>query len=198
MFSFSGIRQTAPSIRSDGLLIRCPENSDYGAWRTLRLESRNFLEPFEPRWSEHELTARNFAAKVRRNRRDAQNGVEYSFLIFVSDIHPHLLVGGMTLSNIRRRAAQNITLGYWMGQRFAGKGIMTRAVALVLPFVFDTLSLHRIEAACLPDNVASRRVLTRNGFQEIGIAENYLQINGAWRDHMLFGLTRERYDSFCG
>lgn len=75
---------------------------------------------------------------------------------------------------------------------------MTRAVALILPFVFDTLNLHRIEAACLPDNMASRRVLSANGFREIGIAENYLQINGEWRDHMLFALTREHYDGLAG
>lgn len=154
--------------------------------------------PYEPRWSEFELTQKAFAARVRRNRRDAASGEEYSFLIFDSRSRIPRLMGGLTLSNIRRRAAQNVTLGYWMGVDFAGKGIMSRSVALILPFVFDTLGLHRIEAACLPDNHASRGVLTNNGFREIGLAEHYLQINGAWRDHLLFALTAERYNGFAG
>lgn len=198
MFTFAAIRPTTPEIRGDGLMLRSPRQNDYPAWRSLRLASRSFLAPFEPRWSEAELSQRNFAARVRRNRRDALYGTEYSLLIFTQQGRRSTLVGGMTLSNVRRRAFQNVTLGYWMGAEFAGKGIMTRAVALILPFVFDTLNLHRIEAACLPDNMASRRVLSANGFREIGIAENYLQINGEWRDHMLFALTREHYDGLAG
>lgn len=196
MFTFASRRLSGPEISGDGLTIRCPQQGDYRAWRKLRLGSRAFLTPFEPIWTDLELSARSFAAKVRRNRRDAAYGTEYALLIFQGR-KADVLVGGLTLSNIRRRAAQNVTLGYWMGEGFAGKGIMTRSVALILPFVFDTLDLHRIEAACLPENAASRRVLSNNGFQEIGLAENYLQINGDWRDHVLFGLTRERYDSFC-
>ncbi len=198
MFSFVSSRQTTPVIVGDGLTIRCPHLTDHAEWRALRLKSRQFLTPFEPRWGENELTARGFAERVRRNRRDASAGTEYSLLIFDHSPGRPVMVGGMTLSNIRRRAAQNVTLGYWMAVDFAGKGIMTRAVALILPFVFDTLQLHRIEAACLPDNIASRRVLSANGFKEIGYAEYYLQINGEWRDHVLFALTREQYNAFAG
>lgn len=198
MFSFAAIRTNTPEIRGDGLVMRSPRQSDYGAWRKLRLDSRTFLTPFEPRWSEVELSTRSFAARVRRNKRDALYGTEFSLLIFSDNANRSTLVGGMTLSNIRRRAFQNVTLGYWMGEQFAGRGIMTRAVALILPFVFDNLNLHRIEAACLPDNLASRRVLSANGFREIGLAENYLQINGEWRDHVLFALTREHYDDLAG
>lgn len=198
MFTFAAIRQTTPALSGDGLLVRCPQQADYTEWRDLRFRSREFLMPYEPRWPETELSARNFAARVRRNRRDATYGTEFSFLIFLQERRRSTLVGGMTLSNIRRRAAQNVTLGYWMGVEFAGKGIMKRSVALILPFVFDTLNLHRIEAACLPDNIASRRVLTGNGFREIGLAEHYLQINGRWCDHLLFALTREQYDDLAG
>jgi ribosomal-protein-alanine N-acetyltransferase len=101
----------------------------------------------------------------------------------------------LTLSNIRRRAAQFVNLGYWMGQQYAGRGLMTEAVGTAIPFVFDTLGLHRIHAAFIPDNKASRRVLEKNGFKEEGFAENYLQIDGKWADHVLFGLTREHYES---
>ncbi|RDE10622.1 GNAT family N-acetyltransferase [Pelagibacterium lacus] len=198
MFSLAAVRSQLPTIRSDGLLLRLPQQADYSDWQALRRASRSFLTPFEPRWSESELGPRSFSARVRRNRREALEGTDYSLFIFTADGPRPTLVGGLTLSNVRRRAFQNVTLGYWMGAQFSGKGIMTRAVALVLPFVFDTLNLHRIEAACLPDNAASRRVLSRNGFAEIGIAERYLQINGEWRDHMLFALTQERYDSLAG
>ncbi len=198
MFTFAAIRQPMPEVRGEGLLLRTPQMQDYTEWRDLRLESRAFLAPFEPRWSEAELSLRGFTGRVRRNRREAMAGTEFSLFIFQRAGKSQRLVGGMTLSNVRRRAFQNVTLGYWMGAKFAGKGIMTRSVALILPFVFDTLGLHRIEAACLPDNAASRRVLTSNGFHEIGIAEHYLQINGAWRDHVLFGLTREQYDALAG
>ncbi|MNT85455.1 putative ribosomal N-acetyltransferase YdaF [compost metagenome] len=81
-----------------------------------------------------------------------------------------------------------------MGQPFAGQGLMSEAVGVSLPFVFDTLDLHRIHAAFLPGNAASRRVLEKNGFVEEGFAEKYLQINGRWEDHVLMGLTKERYE----
>jgi ribosomal-protein-alanine N-acetyltransferase len=72
---------------------------------------------------------------------------------------------------------------------------MTEAVGLIIPYCFETLGLHRIHAAFLPDNRASRRVLEKNGFREEGYAEHYLQIDGKWADHVMFGLTRERYDA---
>lgn len=198
MFSLAVIRPQTPVVQGDGLVLKTPQLSDYAAWRQLRHQSRSFLIPFEPRWSEADLNLRSFTARVRRNRREALEGTEYALFIFQSEKGRQTLVGGMTLSNVRRRAFQNVTLGYWMGADYAGKGIMTRAVALVLPFVFDTLDLHRVEAACLPDNAASRRVLVSNGFCEIGIAEHYLQINGEWRDHMLFALTHEQYEGLAG
>src|SRR5690606_28086395 len=94
---------------------------------------------------------------------------------------------------IRRRAAQYGNLGYWMGEEFAGRGLMSEAVATLLPFYFETLGLHRLHAACLPHNAASRRVLEKNGFREEGYALNYLQIDGKWADHVLFALTRETW-----
>ena len=152
--------------------------------------SRDFLKPFEPRWTEADLSRRLFALRVRRARQEAEEGTDYSFFIFENDA----LVGGITLSNIRRRAAQFVTLGYWMGQPYAGQGLMTEAVGLALPFIFETLDLHRVHAAFLPNNTPSRRVLEKNGFVEEGFAERYLQINGRWEDHVLMGLTRERWE----
>lgn len=188
-------RDDTPVLMGPRVTLRAPRPSDYVAWRTLRKESRDFLKPYEPRWSEADLSHRVFAARLKRGREEARAGTDFTFFIFLREEGRERLVGGLTLSNIRRRAAQFVTLGYWMGRDFAGRGLMTEAVGAVLPFVFETLGLHRIHAAFLPDNIASRRVLEKNGFKEEGFAEAYLQIDGKWCDHVLFGLTRERYEA---
>ena len=177
------------------LLLRLPQNGDYQAWYGLRKASRDFLKPFEPRWTEADLARTVFTTRVKRARQEAEEGSDYSFLIFSTANGGETLVGGLTLSNVRRRAAQFVNLGYWMGRDFAGQGMMTEAVGITLPFVFDSLDLHRVHAAFLPGNAASRRVLEKNGFAEEGFAPGYLQIDGRWEDHVLFGLTRERYEA---
>ena len=188
-------RDDTPVLMGRRVTLRAPRPGDYQAWRTLRKESRDFLKPFEPRWTEADLSQSVFTARFRRGREEAKAGTDYSFFIFLREGGREVLVGGLTLSNIRRRAAQYVTLGYWMGRDFAGQGLMTEAVGTVVPFAFETLGLHRIHAAFLPANTASRRVLEKNGFKEEGYAENYLQIDGKWCDHVLFGLTRERYEA---
>ena len=183
------------ALRGPRLLLRLPQMGDYEPWYHLRSSSRDFLKPFEPRWTEADLGRRVFAMRVKRAREEAEEGSDYSLFVFLAQGSQDVLVGGITLSNIRRRAAQFVNLGYWMGRDFAGQGMMTEAVGITLPFVFDSLDLHRIHAAFLPGNAASRRVLEKNGFSEEGFAEKYLQINGRWEDHVLFGLTKERYES---
>lgn len=182
------------ALRGSRVLLRLPQLGDYDPWYTLRQSSKDFLRPFEPRWTEADLARRVFITRVKRAREEAEEGTDYSFFVFLASGGRETLVGGITLSNIRRRAAQFVNLGYWMGQQYAGQGLMSEAVGVSLPFIFDTLELHRIHAAFLPGNAASRRVLEKNGFAEEGFAEKYLQINGRWEDHVLFGLTRERYD----
>lgn len=183
------------TLRGPRLSLRLPQMHDYTQWYALRRASQDFLRPFEPRWTELDLQRRVFAMRVRRAREEAEEGTDYTFFLFSGENGVETLVGGITLSNIRRRAAQFVSLGYWMGQNYAGKGMMTEGVAIVVPFVFETLDLHRIHAAFLPTNTASRRVLEKNGFVEEGFAKSYLQINGRWEDHVLMGLNRERWES---
>lgn len=183
------------ALQGPRLTLRLPQMRDYPAWYALRRSSHAFLKPFEPRWTEADLARSVFAMRVKRARQEAEAGTDYTFFLFSRGAPEAVLVGGITLSNIRRRAAQFVNLGYWMGQPYAGKGLMTEAVSVVLPFIFDTLDLHRAHAAFLPTNTASRRVLEKNGFVEEGYAERYLQIDGRWEDHVLMGLTRERWQA---
>jgi [ribosomal protein S5]-alanine N-acetyltransferase len=101
------------------------------------------------------------------------------------------LIGGLTLANVRRGCAQAGSLGYWMGAPFARQGHMTAAVNVVIPFAFGSMRLHRIEAACIPANVASVRLLEKTGFKREGFARQYLCIDGIWQDHLLYARLKD-------
>jgi ribosomal-protein-alanine N-acetyltransferase len=175
-----------PLVRGDGLYLRPAIAADYPAWARLREQSRDFLTPWEPTWLSDDLTRAAFRRRLRRQAEDMAGDESFAFLIF--DSTSEELLGGLTLGGIRRGVAQAATLGYWMGAPHAGKGHMTRAVAAVVRFGFDSLRLHRIEAACIPDNAPSIALLERNGFEREGFARAYLKINDAWRDHILLAL----------
>ncbi len=181
--------ETRPHIEGDGVYLREPRMSDYAAWVALRAGSREFLEPWEPRWPRDELERNTFRRRIRYYYRDARQDLGYAFFLFrTSD---NSLIGGATLSNIRRGVSQTCSLGYWIGAPYARQGYMTRGVRAITWFVFDVLRLHRLEAACLSENKASAALLTRTGFQYEGLARRYLKINGTWQDHWLFALLAE-------
>lgn len=175
-------------ISGEGLYLRHPLPGDFAAWSRLRAQSRAFLEPWEPVWPADDLTRAAFRRRLRRYQRDIREDVAYPFLIFRKG--DDRLMGGCTLSNVRRGVAQSASLGYWVGEPFANQGVMTAAVRALLPYVFDELQLHRVEAACLPNNEPSKRLLRHCGFTEEGYARAYLRINGAWQDHVLFAILR--------
>ena len=175
-----------PVIETDRVLLRAPQMSDYPAWAELRAASQDFLVPWEPLWAPDELSRASFRRRIRHYMRDMREDVGYA--LFVYDTCSTALVGGITLCNVRRGVTQSCTLGYWVGAAYARQGFMTAAVRAVVPFVFDSLELHRLEAACLPENTASMRLLERVGFKREGLARRYLRINGDWRDHVLYGL----------
>jgi [ribosomal protein S5]-alanine N-acetyltransferase len=187
LFGLTRSPSPEPLLRGDGLYLRPASPSDYPSWSKLRALSRGFLGPWEPSWPDDDLTRAAFRRRLRRQDDDIARDEAYSFLIFdsVSDE----LLGGITLGGVRRGVSQSGTLGYWMGAPNAGKGRMTRAVAATVEFAFSRLRLHRIEAACIPENAPSIALLQRNGFRREGYARGFLRINGAWRDHVLFGLV---------
>jgi len=186
LFGLARSADPQPMVRGDGLYLRPAIAADYSAWARLREQSRAFLTPWEPTWPSDDLTRAAFRRRLRRQAEDIARDEGFAFLIFESTSDE--LLGGLTLGGIRRGVAQAATLGYWMGAPHAGKGRMTRAVAAVVRFGFDTLRLHRIEAACIPDNAPSIALLERNGFQREGFARAYLKIDDAWRDHILLAL----------
>ena len=174
-------------VRGDRLVLRPLAMSDYPAWAEIRALSRSHLIPWEPAWSRDELSRSAFRRRLRFYQREAREDMGYAFAIFEEP--GGTLAGGVSLSNVRRGVTQAAALGYWLGEPFCGRGLMTRALAALVPFAFDELRLHRIEAACMPQNTASVAVLRRSGFEQEGLARRYLKINGAWRDHLLFAMV---------
>jgi ribosomal-protein-alanine N-acetyltransferase len=175
-----------PVIETDRVLLRTPQMTDYPSWAELRAQSRDFLTPWEPLWASDELSRASFRRRIRHYMRDLREDMGYALFIFSAATGT--LVGGLTLCNVRRGVTQACTLGYWVGAPYARQGYMTAAVRAVIPFVFDSLELHRLEAACLLANTASIRLLEKTGFTREGVARRYLRINGAWQDHLLYGL----------
>lgn len=183
---------SAPSAlepRGGGLLLRAPQSGDFLSWAQLRERSRAYLTPWEPVWPSDDLTRAGFRRRLRRYAEDILADRAYPFLIFRE--RDGVLVGGITLANVRRGIVQAGTVGYWVGEPYAGHGYMTAALRLLLPTLFGELHLHRVEAACIPGNIASVRVLEKCGFVREGLARRYLCINGIWQDHLLFGLLHE-------
>ncbi|MDR9484154.1 MAG: GNAT family protein [Sediminimonas sp.] len=175
-------------IETERMTLRTPVHSDFLAWSTLRRDSADFLTPWEPSWASDHLTRKAFSNRVYWASRSVAAGTAMPlFLIRRSD---STLIGAITLDNIRRGPAQAGTLGYWIGQPYARQGYMREAIEAVVHHAFHRLDLSRVEAACLPENAASRGVLERCGFKYEGVAQSYLQIDGRWRTHVLYAALR--------
>ncbi|WP_026381178.1 GNAT family N-acetyltransferase [Afifella pfennigii] len=177
------------TITGEGVFLRTPQITDFSAWAALRARSRDFLTPWEPIWPSDDLTRGAFRRRIRRYRAEMRDDQTYPFFIF--RMSGGALVGGLTLSNVTRGMTQTATIGYWMGEPYAGKGHMTAALKALLPYAFGTLRLHRLEAACLPHNRASIRLLEKCGFRREGLARGLVCIAGRWQDHILFARLAE-------
>ena len=194
-FLLSSTRQAIDlELEGRDVSLRAPVMTDYTQWAELRASSRAELEPFEPAWTRDELSRPAFRQRLKHYARESAADHGYSFFVF--DAPGRELYGAITLSSVRRGVAQTASVGYWMGTVFAGQGHMTAALRLLAPWAFRTLRLHRLEAGCVPENIASIRVLEKSGFQREGLARSYLCIAGHWRDHILF--ARLSSDSVSG
>ncbi|MGE0701767.1 MAG: GNAT family N-acetyltransferase [Hyphomicrobiaceae bacterium] len=175
-------------LRHGRIVLVEPARRHYEAWSLLRETSRRHLEPFEPSWAPDELSPEAWRRRLRRYRSDRRHGAGAAFL--VERAGDGQLLGGVTLTNVRRGVTQSASVGYWIGLPHVRRGYATEALAAVLAHAFEVLELNRVEAACLPSNVASIGVLEKAGFRREGVARSYLRIAGAFQDHVLFALLR--------
>jgi len=174
------------TVIGERIYLRAPQLRDWEAWATLRATSRDFLVPWEPTWPHDALTRAAFRRRLRRYEQDSHDDSGYAFYIFSRD--DDALLGGVTLSNVRRGVTQSCSLGYWIGEPYARNGYMRDALRTLVPFIFEEMGLRRVEAACIPTNEASGALLRSLGFTQEGYARRYLCINGVWQDHLLFAI----------
>ena len=169
--------------------LQAPRAVDFEAWAELRESSREFLQPWEATWPQDDLTRAAFRRRLSAYARDVQAGAAFPFFVFRQS--DGALTGAVNLNNVRRGVAQTASVGYWCGQAYTRQGLTLAGVRAVVRFAFHHLQLHRLEAACVPENTPSEHLLLKAGFEREGYARAYLKINGVWRDHLLFGQVRE-------
>ena len=175
-------------IETERMTLRPPTHSDFRAWSGLRAASAEHLVPWEPSWATDHLTRKAFTNRVYWAQRSVASGTAVPLFLFrrTDDV----LLGAITLDNVRRGPAQAGTLGYWTGAAHARQGYMREAILALVHYTFTRLDLSRIEAACLPENTASRGLLENCGFKYEGVAQSYLQSDGRWRTHVLYAALR--------
>jgi len=186
MFGYFNRHHSKYRLTGPRVYIRPPNVWDRKQWVALRAESKDFLVPWEPYWPADATTKSAFKRRLKQQRRDWQLGRNYGFYIF--DNQTNQLLGGITMGNVRYGVVQGANIGYWIGAPYVRQGYMAETIQLILEFAFQHLNLHRIEAACLAHNEASRKLLIKSGFQEEGVAREYLCINSRWQDHVTYSI----------
>ncbi|WP_276031412.1 GNAT family N-acetyltransferase [Mycolicibacterium komossense] len=163
---------------------------DAAQWSRIRSADRANLEPWEPSadldWAvRHSISA--WPSVCSGLRAEARNGRMLPYVIEVDG----QFAGQLTIGNVTHGALRSAWIGYWVHSELTGQGVATAALALGLDHSFGPVMLHRVEATVRPENAASRKVLAKAGFREEGLLRNYLDVDGAWRDHLLVALTVE-------
>lgn len=174
------------------VLVRRLGLDDIEAHWKLRLENREFVQPFDPVREDDFFSRRKQEQLVRQSLRDWRQDRAYGFGIFLRE--NNRLIGRVNLSNIVRGAWQNATLGYFLDHRYTGRGLMGEAVRAVLDFAFSDGGLHRVEASVMPRNKPSILLLQKIGFHRVGFSPRHLKINGHWEDHEIFAMTAEDWE----
>ncbi len=175
---------TKPIILSERLILRLPIVADYEKWVVLRKKSEDFINKWEPEKDINYYSKNFFNKRVKWAKKNFDLKIVLHFFIFLRSNYQ--LVGGITLDNIRYGPFHSATLGYWLGEEFSNKGIMTEGLNSLITYVNKNMGISRIEAATLPDNIASRRLLEKCNFKYEGVGQYYLQIKGKWKHHILY------------
>ena len=182
MISFR--QKNIPLIVTERLEIRLPSMTDYEAWVKVRRNSEKFLHQWEPEKARGFYSKNSFQMRVRWARKNFKLN-QVLHLFFFSKVNNDL-VGGLTLDNIRYGPFDSASLGYWLGEEFANNVFKTEALKSIIHYANKTLKITRLEAATLPTNNASKRVLEKCDFKYEGVGQSYLQINGRWRNHVMY------------
>ena len=178
-------------LTGERVFLRPPKRRDALKWQKLRMSSKSFLVPWEPSWDASSCTRRAYLRYFKNSNYLANMDRAYSFLIFKTE--DKTLLGGINVGNVRRGVSQSASLGYWIGEKYSRNGYMKEALNILIPSLFVDLRLNRIEAATLEENIASKNLLKKIGFKKEGVLRKYLKINGAWRDHILYGLLENDF-----
>jgi ribosomal-protein-alanine N-acetyltransferase len=176
------------------VVLRAPRATDIAELRGLLIRNAEHLRPWSPSPPPGANPAgfTELGRSIARHRRDWKAGSGYVFVMQLR-VQREPLVGRIALTSVTRGPFQSAQLGYWMDAGHVRRGLMSEAVDATLGFAFDRLGLHRLQAAVMPTNHASRSILQKRGFREEGYAERYLRIAGKWEDHVLYGLTLEEW-----
>jgi ribosomal-protein-alanine N-acetyltransferase len=178
-------------VAGERVAIRAFGYGDVAELTDLRIRNREFLEPWEPRRSAGFFTEGGQRAEIERDRHEWSADRTYAFAIV--ELPDGAMRGRIALANVVRGAWENATVGYFVDEPACGRGYASEAVALALRFAFGPCRLHRVQAAVMPHNARSIRVLEKNGLRHEGFAPRYLRLNGTWRDHELFAITAEEF-----
>jgi ribosomal-protein-alanine N-acetyltransferase len=173
--------KTSKMPRGKKVFLRFPSSEDFAEFTALNKSSRKFHRNLVAPPTDE----KSFNDFLNRNTLETDR----CFLICRAE--DGAIVGGAALSQIFRKVFQNAYLGYYLAEKYTGKGYMTEAVELVLRYAFKELKLHRVEANVQPENKSSIAVLQRCGFRREGFSPKYLKIGGRWRDHERFAITAE-------
>ena len=183
-----------PELEIENILIRIPRFADASKILDFYVQNEEFLAPFDPPKPENFHTL-EFSKEIVQNYQN--NWVARTQLRFILICKSSLKMAGMiSFTGMERGPFQSCRLGYKLGERFTGKGIMTNSLKNSIEYLFNELNFHRIEASYLRENAPSRKVLERSGFVTEGIAKDYLFINGKWRDHTLTSLINKNWKDF--
>ncbi|HVF31925.1 MAG TPA: GNAT family protein [Acidimicrobiales bacterium] len=181
------------SLRGKRVVLRPLVPSDWDAWREVRLRCRDWLVKWEPRAAaghpDPTEDRRAYVARCSARERERELGSGFGFGIFVGA----RFCGEINLNSIQRGPFQNAYIGYWMDEAMAGSSYTPEAVAVLCQFAFEDLGLHRVQISIIPRNAASRRVAEKLALRDEGVALRYLEINGAWEDHIRFAITAEEW-----
>jgi ribosomal-protein-alanine N-acetyltransferase len=186
-------------LETSRLVLRAPRAVDIAELRSVLSRNADHLRPWSPSPppGANPLGFTELGRSIAKQRRDWKAGTAYVFVALLRQPRESI-IGRVALTSVVRGPWQSAQLGYWVDAANGGRGIMSEGVELALAFAFDQLALHRVQAAVMPQNHASRRILAKRGFREEGRAERYLQINGAWEDHLIYGLTEEEWRPASG